>query len=560
MKNLSLNMKMIAVFAIFALGAMAIGFVGDRSLAALHEALSRAVQTHVPRLQVAVEIQSEYRLLALRHQQYLTAENKEEAAGYQKGIDKGRAEMNGLMEDALERASEKGRPIVEATKTGFELWWEKGEAARAAKAAGDDAKAHRITKEMREIRIGSEDSLAKLVELNRNRLKEEDEATSALFERARATMIAVCVGSILLASILAAIVLRSASAAIQRVISDLAEGSQQVTAASHQIASSSEELSQSATEQAASLEQTAASIEELNSMIAKNTENARSTEKTSSDSQAAVGQGKEIVKRMMESMAAINRSSEGMAETVKVIEQIDKKTKVINEIVNKTELLSFNASVEAARAGEHGKGFAVVAEEVGNLARMSGSAAEEIASLLEDSIRAVNQMVQETKKNVDAGASIARECEQVFEGIVANVANVSQMATEISSASQEQARGCAEISKAMAQLDQMTQQNASTSEECASSAEQLAAQAASLNSAVEHLVRAINGGSGASVPRAEARASMAAPRAGAGKSPSGNVVRLTEPRSPRRRAKGAAVLKQAAGEPPSYDSEGFHDV
>ncbi|EQC49763.1 methyl-accepting chemotaxis protein [Bacteriovorax sp. DB6_IX] len=84
--------------------------------------------------------------------------------------------------------------------------------------------------------------------------------------------------------------------------------------------------------------------------------------------------------------AILTTTSEGnkkINEIVSVINEISEKTKVINDIVFQTKLLSFNASVEAARAGEHGKGFAVVAEEVGNLAQMSGKAAEEMVKFLE---------------------------------------------------------------------------------------------------------------------------------------------------------------------------------
>jgi methyl-accepting chemotaxis protein len=193
-------------------------------------------------------------------------------------------------------------------------------------------------------------------------------------------------------------------------------------------------------------------------------------------------------------MEAIAKSTDAMAEIVKVISQIDKKTRVINEIVTKTELLSFNASVEAARAGEHGKGFAVVAEEVGNLARMSGSAAEEISTLLESSIASVNGMVADTKKQVEVGSVVTRKCGDIFEDIVKNISLVSEKAMEIASASQEQANGAGEISRAMGQLDHMTQQNAATSEECASAASELSGQAESLSGIVGHLKSIVYGG------------------------------------------------------------------
>src|SRR5690606_27092464 len=101
-----------------------------------------------------------------------------------------------------------------------------------------------------------------------------------------------------------------------------------------------------------------------------------------------------------------------------------------------------NASVEAARAGEHGKGFAVVAEEVGNLAQMSGNAAKEIGSLLEQSVHKVNEIVNETRTNVDRlmvegkstverGMQVAQQCGSVLDEIVQNVSLVSSMASEI---------------------------------------------------------------------------------------------------------------------------------
>lgn len=295
----------------------------------------------------------------------------------------------------------------------------------------------------------------------------------------------------------------------------LKEASSQLNSASSQIASSSEELSQAATEQAASLEETAASIEEMSSMVQKNAESAQRTSHLALDSNKSAEKGKIVVGNMIKAisdisqsnnniMGQIDQSNQQISDIVKVIAEIGNKTKVINDIVFQTKLLSFNASVEAARAGEHGKGFAVVAEEVGNLAHMSGKAAEEISSMLETSIKKVENIVNDTKQKVgllvqdgrgkvEAGSHIAKECGDVLNEIVKNISSVTQMASDISIACQEQSQGVQEITKAISQLDQVTQSNAATSEESASSAEELASQSDSLQGVIQNLLQVING-------------------------------------------------------------------
>lgn len=305
------------------------------------------------------------------------------------------------------------------------------------------------------------------------------------------------IGAITLGALLAiafgAFMVRGPVRVLTEVASLLSEASTQVNSASHQVASSAQELSQAATEQAASLEQTGASIEEMSSMVSKNSDNATLTAKTSSESREKAAEGQKVVEQMIRSMDEINQSNVEMAEIVKVIQEIGQKTQVINDIVFQTKLLSFNASVEAARAGEHGKGFAVVAEEVGNLAQMSGRAAKDISTILEGSVHKVQAIVATTREKVENGTGIARQCGEVLTEIVENVAKVSHMAGEISTASHEQAQGVRELTKAMSQLDQVTQQNAATSEESASAAEELSAQADAMKGAVTRLLETVQG-------------------------------------------------------------------
>lgn len=275
------------------------------------------------------------------------------------------------------------------------------------------------------------------------------------------------------------------------------------------LSDTSTELSAASTESAASLEETASSLEEMNAMVQKNAENAQHTSNIANKSQENAQKGKHSMEDMVKAigdisssnetiMSQINESNQQISNIVVVISEIGEKTKVINDIVFQTKLLSFNASVEAARAGEHGKGFSVVAEEIGSLAEMSGKAAKEISTLLDNSITKVQGIVNETKsrvetlvrtgkEKVDNGTHIAQECERILDEIVFSVSTMTQKANEIALACKEQAVGINEINKAVNQLDEVTQTNAFSSTSISTAAAELDSTTSGLNSTIGNL-------------------------------------------------------------------------
>ena len=87
-------------------------------------------------------------------------------------------------------------------------------------------------------------------------------------------------------------------------------------------------------------------------------------------------------------------------ENSKSVENVAQLTADILSISSQTNLLALNASIEAARAGEAGKGFAVVADEIRQLADSSRETANNIQTINEQVIEAVQGLVVSSEKIV----------------------------------------------------------------------------------------------------------------------------------------------------------------
>lgn len=251
----------------------------------------------------------------------------------------------------------------------------------------------------------------------------------------------------------------SLSKAISAVAKELAGGANHVTQVAEQISTSSFSLSQAASQQAASLEETVATMEELTSMVKVNSENAKQAAALASSTREVALKGEKEISTLIESIQSISSDSKKIAEI----------TSVIDDIAFQTNLLALNAAVEAARAGEQGKGFAVVAEAVRNLAQRSAESAKNIAALISGSV-----------EKIERGNAQAHQGGVVLSEIVSAVKKVSDLNSEIATASEEQSHGIAQIGQAMNQLDQVTQQNAASSEEAAAAAKELTVQSETL--------------------------------------------------------------------------------
>jgi len=272
--------------------------------------------------------------------------------------------------------------------------------------------------------------------------------------------------------LLAFFITRSITGPVRNVIEGLGEGANQVAAAAGQVSGASQSLAEGASEQAASLEETSSSLEEMSSMTKRNADNAAQADSLMRETNTVVNKASRSMTDLTKSIGEISDASR---QTQKIIKTID-------EIAFQTNLLALNAAVEAARAGEAGAGFAVVAEEVRNLALRSADAAKNTASMIEDTVKKVND-----------GTVLLDQTNTAFAEVSTSTSKVGELVSEISAASDEQAKGIEQINRAVAEMDKVTQQNAANAEESASASEELSAQSQQMMDYVGQLTAIVGG-------------------------------------------------------------------
>ncbi|MDI1364309.1 MAG: methyl-accepting chemotaxis protein, partial [bacterium] len=226
-----------------------------------------------------------------------------------------------------------------------------------------------------------------------------------------------------------------------------------------EISNASDDLAQRTERGAAGLEQTAAALDQITSTVARSSEGAERARQVTLSAKANAERSGAVVKEAVEAMGGIERSSHEITNIIGVID----------EIAFQTNLLALNAGVEAARAGDAGRGFAVVAQEVRALAQRSADAAKEIKGLIASSTA-----------QVERGVRLVGDTGQALTGIVAKVAEIDTLISEIAQSSQEQATGLNQVNAAVNQMDQVTQQNAAMVEEATAAAANLRTEAGEL--------------------------------------------------------------------------------
>lgn len=250
---------------------------------------------------------------------------------------------------------------------------------------------------------------------------------------------------------------------LKQLISKVHLGAKSIITVTQQLTAGNTTLAQRATERSSALEETATTMETITATVKQNSEHCVQANVVASNSRDSAQKGAAVMTDVVKTMRMINESSKKVVDIVGVI----------NDIAFQTNILAVNAAIEAARAGEHGRGFAVVATEVRNLARRCADAANEINTLVSDSLG-----------NISSGEKLVDDARSAMDDIVANATQVNDFISDIASASMAQSTSVEQANKAIIHMDEDTQQDAMLVDEVTAAARLLEEQVNILNEAV----------------------------------------------------------------------------
>ena len=175
-----------------------------------------------------------------------------------------------------------------------------------------------------------------------------------------------------------------------------------------------------------------------------------------------------------------NDSNHKVRSLVTAAEKIGVVVNLISDIAEQTNLLALNATIEAARAGEAGKGFAVVASEVKSLANQTANATSQIEvqiKAIQDATLSAAQAIGEITETIDTISNIATS-------VAAAVEEQGAATGEIARNVQQASVGTQEVAENIMQVTQATQESGRASGQVLSASTALSQQSQQLQRAI----------------------------------------------------------------------------
>ncbi|MBB5320042.1 methyl-accepting chemotaxis protein [Marinobacter oulmenensis] len=267
--------------------------------------------------------------------------------------------------------------------------------------------------------------------------------------------------------------------AINDLFSKFSAALLQIDRSSVQLATATEETSSTAGQNATQVKRQQEQIEQVaaatEQMTTTSEEISQNTQEVADAANRATEKSQNGEKVLHSSVSKTRSLADSVQEVNHVIEQLEERSTSISDVVDvirkvadQTNLLALNAAIEAARAGEHGRGFAVVADEVRTLAQQthdSTTRIEEIINGFREVTENASRSIIASQRLADETCDQARDMEQAFADILNDVGSISDMASHIATASEEQVAVTRELAGNMESVSEVAILSLTSSQE-----------------------------------------------------------------------------------------------
>ncbi|MCG9647516.1 methyl-accepting chemotaxis protein [Vibrio brasiliensis] len=264
------------------------------------------------------------------------------------------------------------------------------------------------------------------------------------------------------------------------MVSKLSLVSASLSEQSKQTAAQAEERSARIRLQQDEINMVATAINEMAAATQEIAGNADHTAQNSSEAVTACIHGGEQVVQTQGSIQNLATEVGVATEVIQELElhgnSISTILSTIQDIAEQTNLLALNAAIEAARAGEQGRGFAVVADEVRVLSQRTHASTKEIQQMIETLQNTTGKAVGimgDSRQLADTSVTDADSAAVSLTQIQTAVERISDMATQIASAAEEQASVTSEITRNTVGIRDVSNELADEAHDAAAQAAQL---------------------------------------------------------------------------------------
>ncbi|UGV26220.1 methyl-accepting chemotaxis protein [Rhodopseudomonas boonkerdii] len=270
---------------------------------------------------------------------------------------------------------------------------------------------------------------------------------------------------------------RDFEAMIGEVVETVSSASTELEASAGTLTATAERAQELTTSVAAASEQASTNVQSV----------ASATEEMASSINEISRQVQESANIAGQAVDQARQTNDRVSELATAAARIGDVVELINNIAGQTNLLALNATIEAARAGEAGRGFAVVASEVKALAEQTAKATGEISTQIAGIQAATQESVGAIK---EIGDTIGRMSE-IASTIASAVEEQGAATQEISRNVQQAAQGTMQVSSNITDVQRGASETGSASSQVLSAAQSLSSDSTRLKVEVSNFLNAV---------------------------------------------------------------------